>query len=94
MKTIKKVPLELFELKEGEFIPEQMEFGKFYYSKEFKGSNHLCVCGCGQEVYLPIKEGEWDLSIYNGKITISPSILNRLGCKSHYVITNGIANIL
>lgn len=94
MKTLKKVPIELVELKEGEYLPEQMEFGKLYYSPEFKGSNHLCLCGCGHPCYLPIKPGEWYLSINNGKPTISPSILQRFDCESHYIITNGIANFV
>lgn len=91
MKTLKKVPLTLVEV---EFIPEEMEFGKVYYSKKYKVSNHLCVCGCGQQTPLPIKEGEWRLEVANEKITISPSILHRGGCQSHYIITNGIANIV
>ena len=30
MKTLRKVPVELIELKEGEYIPEEIEFGKLY----------------------------------------------------------------
>jgi hypothetical protein len=93
MKTLKQVPLELVEV---EFIPEtsQMEFGKLYYSKEYKTTNHLCPCGCGQITPIPVKEGEWNLTINNGKVTISPSILHRMGCQAHYIITNGNANIV
>lgn len=47
MKTLKKVPIELVEIKEGEFIPHELEFGKMYYSKEYSVANHLCLCGCG-----------------------------------------------
>ena len=93
MKTLKKVPLEIIET---EYIPEyhEMEFGKLYYSKEYKTTSHLCPCGCGQLTPIPVKEGEWSLLIENGKATISPSILHRMGCKSHYIITNGVANIV
>ncbi len=94
MKTLRKVPVELIELKEGEYIPEEMEFGKLYYSEEFKGLSHLCVCGCGQKTFIPIKEYEWSVFPNNGKVTIQPSLLQRDGCKSHYIITNGIANIV
>ena len=96
MKTIKQVPVELVELKEGEYIPEKdkMEFGKIYYSKEFKGSNHLCLCGCGHQCFLPIKEGEWSLTNNKGKVSISPSILQRFECRSHYIIINGKANFV
>lgn len=94
MKTIKQVLVELIELKEGEYIPDKMEFGKLYYSKEFNGSNHLCLCGCGHQCYLPIKKDEWSLTNNNGKVTIHPSILQRFECKSHYIITNGKANFV
>jgi hypothetical protein len=91
MQTLKKVPLEIVYT---EAIPENMEFGKIYYSKEYETTNHLCPCGCGQQTPIPVKEGEWNLSINNDKVTISPSVLHRLGCKSHYIITNGVANIV
>lgn len=93
MKTIKKVPIELVEV---DFIPEikEMEPGKFYYSREYEVSNHLCACGCGHPTPLPIRNGEWNMVINKEKITISPSILQRFDCKSHYIITNGYANIV
>ena len=94
MKTLKKVSVELVVLKEDEYMPETKEFGKIYYSPQFKGAGHLCLCGCGVDCYLPIKEGEWSLSEKDGKITITPSILQRFDCKSHYIITNGIANFV
>lgn len=94
MKTLKQVPVELVELQEGEYIPENLEFGKLYYSKEFGGLSHLCVCGCGQKTYIPIRDGEWSVFPNNGKVTITPSLLHRFDCKSHYIITNGIANIV
>lgn len=93
MKTIKKVPMQL--VKVG-FIPpyNDMEFGKFYYSDKFNISNHLCPCGCGTQTPLPIEDNEWSLSVMNSKITISPSILHLSGCRSHYIIVNGFANIV
>lgn len=93
MKTLKKVYLELERV---EFIPEvcNMQAGKFYYSEKYSASNHLCPCGCGMQTPLPIKEGEWSLTIDKGEINVSPSILHRAGCKSHYVIVKGYANII
>lgn len=93
MKTLKKIPLKLVEV---EFIPEisEMVFGVLYYSKKYETCNHLCVCGCNTPTPIPIKNGEWSLFIDNGKVTITPSILHRSGCKSHYIITNSIANIV
>lgn len=94
MKTIKRVPLELVLCV---YIPnvKDMEFGKFYYSDEYKTANHLCPCGCGMQTPLPIGPGEWQLSWTEDlKITVTPSILHRFGCESHYIITNGGANIV
>ena len=94
MRTLKKVPIVLVEVKD--FIPELelMEAGKLYYSKKYQVSNHLCPCGCGTQTPLPIKDGEWSLTVSNGNITISPSIQHRNNCKSHYIITDGNANIV
>ena len=94
MKTLKSAPVELVELKQGEFMPEVLEFGKLYYSREFQVLNHLCVCGCNQHTTLFIKHGEWYVFPNDGKVSITPSILHRIGCKSHYIITNGVANIV
>ncbi len=94
MKTLKQVPIELVELKEGEYMPEKLEFGKMYYSKEFKVANHLCLCGCGIPAPIPIKEGEWSISNVNGKLTVSPSLQQLFECRSHYIITNGKANFV
>lgn len=93
MKTLKKIKLELVETN---LIPQvhKMEFGKFYYSKEYNITNHFCPCGCGQQTPLYISKDYWDLKITNNKITINPSILQRAGCKTHYVIKDGVANII
>lgn len=76
MKTLKKVPLELVEV---EFIPDikDMMFGKFYYSRKYNVSNHLCVCGCGTQVPIPIKEGDWILTNENEKLSVTPSLQHR-----------------
>lgn len=95
MKTLKRVPVDLIVLEHGEYMPEKMEFGKIYYSPQFKGSSHLCLCGCGHKCYLPINEGEWSLSANEkGDVSIYPSIQQRFECKSHYVIKNGKANFV
>jgi hypothetical protein len=89
----KKVPLKLV-LVVHIPEPEKMEFGVVYYSKEFNIQNHLCVCGCGMQTPFQIGHGEWSLSTQGDKFSISPSILQLGGCKSHYIITNSIANII
>lgn len=94
MKTLKQVPIELIEILEGEFIPNKLEFGKLYYSKEYEVANHLCLCGCGVKAPIPIKEGEWSISNENNKLTIKPSLQQLFECRSHYIITNGKANFV
>jgi len=91
MKTLKQVPLELIKT---DYIPEDMEFGKFYYSEKYKVANHLCVCGCGMKAPIPICPGEWWITEKNGKFSVNPSLAHRFGCKSHYIITNSVANIV
>lgn len=90
MKTLKKVPLELIEV---DYIPSEMEFGKFYYSKEFDFSNHLCVCGCGHKVPIPIKKGQWKI-VNKIPLSVTPSLQQTFECKTHYIISNGVANIV
>lgn len=71
-----------------------------YVSSEFELAMHKCLCGCGEMGATPINgPGEthgWDVTYStNNKITFKPSILNT-HCPNnyHYVITDGIANIL
>lgn len=77
------------ELIEVEFIPDHIDDGKFYYSKKYKTSSHLCPCGCGQHFSVPIKDGEWSIQ-NNNPLTVNPSFFHRIGCRSHYVITEGV----
>lgn len=91
MKTIKQVEISVVEV---EFIPEKMEFGELYYSNKYQCTEHLCLCGCGHPCYLPLGINEWTLTRNENKPTITPSILQRFDCKSHYIITNGIANFV
>lgn len=95
MKTLARAQLELVE---NEFMPsnDELEGGKFYYSKQYETAKHLCVCGCKTIVVTPMKKREdWGISIKeNGKFDLIGSVLQRSGCKSHYIITNSIANIV
>lgn len=96
MKTIKKVTVEPVFV--DEYLPERkdMEQGKIYINKTLKGTSHLCLCGCGVECYLNIKEIDgWNL-IEEGEniISITPSILQLFNCGSHYIITKNIANFV
>jgi hypothetical protein len=94
MRTLKKIEVELVMLGEDEYVPEVMEFGKIYYSPILRGSSHLCLCGCGHPCYLPIKEGEWNITRNGDKMSVTPSILQLFECGSHYIITNNVANFV
>lgn len=82
-----------------EFIPEksQMIEKEIYISEEYHTAVHLCLCGCKNQSVTRIKETEWTIWITNSKdvISMTPSILNN-NCpnKSHYIITNNIANFV
>jgi hypothetical protein len=92
MRTIMKVPIEPVYV---EFIPTDLEECKIYISKKYNTSSHLCLCGCKELTVLPLMKGEWSLNDSNGKVTLTPSIGNyQLPCKSHYIITNNVANFV
>ena len=69
-----------------EFIPEVKEEGFLYVSKEFELAIHLCPCGCKDQAVTSIDEGGWDYKEDGDLVTLSPSILNRGRCRSHYYL--------
>ena len=73
-------------------IPEVLEYGVLYVSEKFEIANHLCPCGCGNEVPIPISVKEhcdlnWEYRRNGDKVTFSPSLLNK-HCpnKAHYFV--------
>ena len=74
-----------------EDMPDQLERGKLYISTKHRLSEHLCACGCGAEVSLPLARSEW-LIVYDGdSVSVWPSVGNwRLPCRSHYEITESM----
>lgn len=103
MKTIKKTPVTV------EFV-ETMPFYEIqknvlYVNKKTCRIRHHCLCGCGSLIDIPLSEindnGKiyndepewWYLTMNGNKVTITPSILNK-PCNGHYIITNGIANLV
>lgn len=69
-----------------EFMPISLDEGKLYISLSYGTAAHLCPCGCQQKIVTPLGGNGWVL-MYNGKISLSPSIGNyHLDCKSHYYI--------
>jgi len=96
MKTLKKVEIKA---KYCVTIPEakDMEQGILYVSIAYKTANHLCLCGCGNQTITPLNDNGWRFSMNHsdGKVSLSPSIGNYgFDCKSHYIITNSVANFV
>ncbi|MGX9576939.1 DUF6527 family protein [Mesorhizobium sp. f-mel] len=83
-------PTDALDLVPCERFPDELKPGKFYYSDDFRSSVHLCACGCGSRVVLPIKPAGWRLMQTVSSFTISPSVGNReFACRSHYLIQGG-----
>lgn len=94
MKTIKQV---LISIQRVEVVPEELADNTAYISEKYKTIVHKCLCGCGNLSITPIGhlEPRWKFSTDNGKLTMTPSLLNK-NCpnNSHYIITNGVANFV
>lgn len=106
MRTLKKVPVTVeFITNFDDFVAGEVENDTLYVSKESMKIAHNCLCGCGGFVCIPLQRIEdngeiltennngWNLKVKDCKATVTPSILNR-PCEGHYIITNGIANLV
>ena len=95
MKTIKKVKVTVEYV---DTVPDHMIQDIIYVSYKYKSAMHLCLCGCHHKAVTPFNAkfgSNWTITIVDDKVTFTPSILNT-NCPNncHYVITDGIANIL
>jgi hypothetical protein len=110
MKTVKKAPISLTYVEHGCMPDiSEMKDGVLYVSKKGCIGIHRCLCGCGEQTVTPFTKitteneefvsdmpgTDWFLTIKNGKASITPSIGNyEFPCKSHYIITNNMANFV
>ncbi len=101
MRTIRKV--EFDSVKHVEQMPKIKEQGVLYVCEKYGLSIHLCLCGtCGIETVMPFskiidgKDRGWVHTKDNqGRYTMRPSVGNQqFPCKSHYIITNNMANFV
>ena len=70
-----------------EDMPPVLEEGKVYVSILHDLTEHLCACGCGEEISLRLSPSGWQIEYDGETISISPSIGNwQLPCSSHYFI--------
>jgi hypothetical protein len=94
MKTLKQVQVTV------EYVTlmpdyETSKENVIYVSILYSCAIHKCLCGCGAKTVTPLTKGEWTLTENDKGVTMTPSIYNRgMDCKSHYIITNGIANFV
>lgn len=78
-----------FSLVEVDRFPDTFQPGKLYWSKEFEISAHLCACGCGDVIYLPVGPVDYSITIHEKGPTLRPSVGNWNVCDAHYFITKG-----
>jgi len=70
-----------------EFIPPELTEGKLYVSMTYATTVHLCACGCGNKVVLPLSPAEWQMFFDGESVSLTPSVGNwEFPCHSHYVI--------
>lgn len=83
--------LAVFEIKLVQRVPEELEPGLLYVCFDCNVIVHLCACGCGKKVVLPIAPDFWRVK-YNGEaVSLFPSIGNfQFPCKSHYWIRENV----
>ena len=89
---IKRMKLSAIEPEFVKFIPADLADGKLYVSMLYAITMHLCACGCGNKVVLPLSQAEWQLYFDGESVSLTPSIGNwEYPCRSHYWIkTNKI----
>lgn len=83
------------ELREVEYMPDQIEPGILYHSDRFKTAIHLCTCGCGNKVVTPISRDrfqgahKWGFVVDKNGPTSEGSIGNQNVCGAHYHVRDG-----
>ena len=72
-----------------ERFPEPIQPEVLYWSKEFEVSAHVCACGCGDIIKLPIDDQNFRIIQGPAGPTLRPSVGNWHVCDAHYFITDG-----
>lgn len=71
-------------------VPDELERGVLYVSVEYDTTIHLCACGCGNQVVLPLHPTAWRLTYDGDTVSMNPSVGNwSFPCRSHYWIEHG-----
>lgn len=70
-----------------EFVPSELIEGTLYISMSYATTVHLCACGCGNKVVLPLSPADWQMYFDGESISLTPSVGNwQFPCRSHYWI--------
>lgn len=70
-------------------VPATLRQDVLYICIECNVTVHLCACGCGEKVILPIHPDFWKITYDGETVSLSPSIGNfQYTCRSHYFIRN------
>jgi hypothetical protein len=78
-----------FQLERVVTFPKALCPGVLYYSEEFKTSRHVCACGCGDIIKLPIDHMHHRITEAAHGPTLRPSVGNWDVCDAHYYVTDG-----
>ena len=69
------------------YMPDRLEEGFLYISLEFSTVQHLCPCGCGNEIVTPLGRTDWKMICDGISVSLYPSVGSwNLPCRSHYWI--------
>lgn len=67
--------------------PDEMAESVLYISMQFRTTMHLCACGCGNQVVMPLRPDRWSMLFDGETATMTPSVGNGgFPCRSHYWI--------
>lgn len=78
-----------FVLEEVLRLPKVAAPGIVYWSREYEMSAHVCACGCGDIIYLPVDPANYSIKVSHRGVTLRPSVGNWGVCDAHYLITDG-----
>lgn len=71
-------------------MPKELRPCVLYVSEEFGIATHLCACGCGTKIRIPLGPTEWSVEETDSGPSLNPSIGNwQERCQSHYWIERG-----
>jgi hypothetical protein len=73
-------------------LDSEVKEGFVYVCDSEKVAQFKCPCGCKAVIYLPMVVGQKPCWKIVGD-TITPSVDRKVGCRSHFLITNGIVDM-